>query len=235
MRRMILAALAATAVLTTPAMAQTATKAAPVPGYPSKCGWYIGVDGEGVSGAVNGAAPGTIAVGGDVGLLGGYACQFSGIPWFVEGIFDFQNLNAASNGFSLTGPAHLEQRIGAQVPLMQFLPILGFPSTGTPPNLPVLPPGVTVTGTPASYIYVAANEDDVSTQFGLATAHQWLISPELGAGLLTPLKLSNGWNAVADTWAGAELESNSVCLGSLGSSICPKLATRFKVGVSFKF
>jgi len=236
MRRSVLAMLA-TVALTTAALGQTVAKApalTPTPGYPSKCGWYVGVDAEGVAGPVNGGAPGTIATGGDIGLLGGYACQFGGIPWFVEGLFDFQNLNAASNGFSLNGPAHFEQRIGVQVPVLQFLPVLGFPSTGTPPNLPVLPPGVTVAGTPASYAYGAVDEDDISTQVGLATAHAFLVSPEFGAGLLTPLKLSNGWAAVADTWAGVELESNSVCVG-VASAVCPKLNTRYKAGVSFKF
>jgi hypothetical protein len=153
----------------------------------------------------------------------------------VEGIFDFQNLNAGAPGFSLTGPAHLEQRVGVQTPLLQFLPALGFPSTGTAPALPVLPPGVTVNGAAQNYFYGAIDEDDISSTVGAATARAWLISPEVGTGLLIPLKLSNGWSVVADTWAGVELQTNAVCVGSGIGSMCPKLGTRYKTGVSFKF
>ena len=202
-------------------------------GYPSKCGFYFGVDAEAGAGTVVAAPAGTVMVGGDIGGLVGYACNISSIPYFLEVIGDFQNLNAGSAGFSLSGPAHIEERAGVQVPLLQFLPVLGFPSFGTPPNLPVLPPGVTVTGTPASYVYAAADQDDISTQVGAASARAWLVSPELGIGLLTPLKLSNGWNAVADTWAGVELQTSAVCVGATG--MCPKLGTRYKTGVSFKF
>lgn len=215
---------------TTPVMA---TKAPPIPGYPSKCGFYFGVNALGGGSTVADApVPGTTEIAGDVGGLVGYACSISSIPYFIEGIFDWQNLNATAPGFSLTGPAHIEQRVGVQTPLLQFLPVLGFPSTGTVGSLPVLPPGVTVNGAAQNYMYGAVNEDDISGQVGLTTARAWLISAEVGTGMLVPLKLANGWNAVADVWAGAKLQSDSLCIGTMA---CPKLGTGFQTGVAFKF
>jgi hypothetical protein len=223
--------------LTAPAVANAqaiVSKSPVVSGYPQKCGWYVGVNAEAGAGAVPNAPAGTNVFGGDIGAGLGYACAIGNIPYFAEALADFQNLNGGSvGGFSLTGPVHLEQRAGVQTPLLQFLPVLGFPSTGTIPNLPVLPPGVTQTGVAANYFYGAIDEDDISAGLGLATGHAWLVSPEFGTGLLFPLKLSNGMNMVADTWAGVELQSSSVCLGATG--MCPKLGTRYKTGVSFKF
>lgn len=218
------------------------TKTAPSPltsigqPYPTKgCGFYYGIDAEGGAGGVSGAPAGTTVIGGDIGGLIGYACPMAGLPFFFEALADFQNLNATgSDGFSLTGPGHLEQRFGIQTPLLAFLPSLGAPSTGTVPSIqPMLPPGVAINGSAQNYVYVAANEDDISSQFGLATARAWLFSPEVGTGMLIPLKTSNGTPIVADAFAGAELQSDAVCVG--GIIVCPKLATRFKTGVSFKY
>ena len=109
-----------------------------------------------------------------------------------------------------------------QTPLLQLLPSLGFPTTGTAPSLPVLPPGATV-GEAQNYIYGAVNEDDISSQFGLASAHDWLISPEIGTGMLIPITLSSGTHIVADTYAGYEMQSNSMCLGG-ATNMCPNSA-----------
>ena len=228
MRKLLLALI----MLCLPAAAQAQIVTKAPAGYPAKCGFYVGIDAEAGAGTVPDAPPGTNVFGGDIGGLVGYACQISGIPYFVEGVVDYQNLNAGQQGFSLTGPVHLEQRAGVQTPLLQFFPALGFPATGTPPNLPVLPPGVTVTGAAQNYFYGAIDEDDISTSFGLAVARAWLVSPEVGTGFLFPLKLSNGMAMVADTWAGVELQSNALCIGGIA---CPKLGTRYKTGVSFKF
>ena len=234
-RKTILAAAMAAAFFASSAFAQTATKAPSLAltGYPTRCGLYYGANAEGGASNVNGAPPGTVQVGGDIGLLVGYACVLPGvnIPYFVEGIFDFQNLNASANGFAMTGPAHLEQRVGVQTPLMQFLPALGFPSTGTIPNLPVLPPGVTVTGAAQNYLYGSVSEDDISATLGLSSARAWMVTAGFGTGLLTPIRLSNGWAAVIDTWAGITFQSTELCIGGM----CPALGTGFKTGVSVKF
>lgn len=236
MTRFKIALAAAALLLAAPALAQTVTKAAPSSSlgspYPtSRCGFYYGINAEAGAGVVPGAPSGTTVVGGDVGALVGYACPSSPLNWFAEAIFDFQNLNAGNNGFSMSGPAHLEQRAGFQTPLFSFLGSLGI-NTGTPQSVqPMLPPGVTVSGSTQNYIYGAINEDDISSQLGAATAHQWLISPEIGTGMLIPLSAGTH-TIIADTYAGIELQSNSFCLGALA---CPKLGTRYKTGVSFKY
>lgn len=228
--------LAALLLLASPAYAaDLATKAVPFSAYPTtKCGLYYGANAEGGAGVVANAPAGTTVIGGDIGLLIGYACPIGGSPWFVEGIFDFQNLNAGNAGFSLSGPAHLEQRVGVQTPLLQILPSLpGFSSinTGTPPAIgPLLPPGASP-GPMQNYVYGAVNEDDISSQLGLATARAWLVSPEVGTGILDAVTLSTGKIIVIDAYAGYEMQSNALCLGA----VCPKLGGRYKTGVSFKY
>lgn len=215
--------------------ADMVTKAPPLGQYPTvKCGFYYGINAEGGAGTVPGAPAGTVLVGGDIGGLVGYACPLGTFPFFVEAIADFQNLNAGNAGFSLSGPAHLEQRAGFQTPLLQLLPSLGFNSLSAlnpQPIGPLLPPGATM-GTAVNYVYGAINEDDISSQFGLHSGRSWLVSPEVGTGLLIPVKLANGTPIVADTYAGYELQSNGQCIGM---ATCPKLGQRLKVGVSFKY
>ena len=212
--------------------ADLALKSVGAPYPTTKCGLYYGINAEGGAGVVPNAPAGTTVIGGDIGGLVGYACPVGNIPFFVEGVVDFQNLNAGNSGFSMSGPVHLEQRAGVQTPLLQLMPSLGFPNTGTPvPVGPLLPPGATY-GAAQNYLYAAINEDDISSQLGLASGHQWLISPEVGTGLLIPVKLANGTPLVADTFAGYEFQSNSMCIGA---GMCPKLGGRFKVGAEFKY
>ena len=230
-------ALAALLSLIYPAMAaDMAVKAKPLAvGYPTTaCGLYYGINAEGGAGVVPGAPAGTTVVGGDVGALVGYACPLASLNWFAEAIIDFQNLNAGNNGFSLSGPLHLEQRVGVQTPLFAFIGSVA----GTQPTtlaVPMLPPGVTINGPAQNYVYGAINEDDISASIGLASARAWLISPEIGTGALWQLVMANGTPIVADTFAGIELQSDSMCLGSLTASMCPKLGPRFKIGTSFKY
>jgi hypothetical protein len=204
--------------------------------YPTtRCGFYYGINAEGGAGVVPNAPAGTTMIAGDIGGLVGYACPIGATPWFAEGIVDFQNLNAGNNGFSLSGPIHLEQRVGVQTPLLQLLPNIGFnvgTQLGTPQSAAaVLPPGATLNGTVQNYVYGAVNEDDISSTIGLAAARRWLVSGEVGTGLLIPFKTAGGTPIVADSYAGYELQSNAMCLGG----ICPKLGNRYKVGVSFKY
>ena len=207
-------------------------KAPPVQGYPNPCGFYYGLNAMGSGATVPNAVAGTTMIGGDVGLVVGYACVMSSIPYFIEGIADFQNLNANAPGFSLQGPTHLEQRVAIQTPLRQFFPALGL-NTGTPPNLPVLPPGVTVTGGAQNYVYGAINEDDISAKLvpPIAANRAWLVQGEVGTGLLYPVKLPNGWNSVIDVWAGLKLQSDQLCLGA---KVCPTLGTGFVTGFAVK-
>lgn len=219
--------------------ADMAVKANPFGGpFPTtRCGFYYGINAEGGAGIVPNAPAGTTMIAGDIGALIGYACPVGATPWFAENIVDFQNLNAGNNGFSLSGPIHVEQRVGVQTPLLQLLPNIGFnvgTQLGTPQSAAaVLPPGATLNGTVQNYIYGALNEDDISSsQAGLGAARKWLLSPEIGTGLLIPFKTAGGTPIVADSYAGYEVQSNSMCIGS---GMCPKLGNRYKVGVSFKY
>ncbi len=237
MRKLLLITVAALTLATPAFAADMAVKANPFGGpYPTaRCGFYYGINAEGGAGVVPNAPAGTTMIAGDIGALVGYACPIGATPWFFEGIVDFQNLNAGNNGFSLSGPVHLEQRAGVQTPLLQLLPNIGFnvgTQLGTPQSAgAVLPPGATLNGTVQNYIYGAVNEDDISSSIGLASARRWLVSPEVGTGLLIPFKTAGGTPIVADSYAGYELQSNAMCLGG----ICPKLGNRYKVGVSFKY
>ena len=201
----------------------------PIGPYPTNgCGFYYGVDAMTSAAPITGAPVGATAIGGDLGGLLGYTCTSGATFWFAEVMADFQNLNGSQNGLALTGPAHLEQRVGFGSPLNGLLPSLPGVNLQTPPPIPGLPAGVTA-GSPAGYVYAAINEDDISATFGLSTARDWLISPEFGVGMKT--HLSN--NAEVDTWAGVKLESNGLCLGAGGG--CPKLSAGPVAGVAFEY
>ena len=151
---------------------------------------------------------------------------------FVDASIGFQNLNAVSSGFSLTGPAHAMERLGIQAPLAQLLPIIGInPQTV---SIPVLPPGVVVNGPTQSYWFGGVTEDDISASTGQASGREWLVAAITGPGLLIPVKVST-WNAVIDVWAGLALTSNSLCIGAAPTTACPALGTGAKAGVRILF
>src|ERR1700722_2294382 len=187
--RRLLPFLALAALTSTASAADMAVKN-PLNGpYPTtRCGLYYGINAEGGAGVVPNAPAGTTMIAGDIGGLVGYACPIGATPWFAEGIVDFQNLNAGNNGFSLSGPIHIEQRVGVQTPLLQLLPNIGFnvgTQLGSSESASAgLPPGDTLNGTVQNSIYGAVNEDDISSSIGLAAARRWLVSPEVGTGLL---------------------------------------------------
>lgn len=199
--------------------------------YPTQGGgWYYGIDVLGTASTIeNAPTAGAAAIGGAVGGLVGYTQVMSPSTfWFAEAIFDFQNLNGGTAGLSLTGPAHLEQRVGFGSPLNTMLgSLLGNSNLPTVPGIPGLPAGVTA-GPQNGYIYAALNEDDVSASVGAATAHDWMISPEFGLGMQA--YLSN--HVLADVWAGIKLQTNGICISNVG---CPKLGAGPVAGVSFKY
>src|SRR5580692_5576694 len=121
--------------------------------YPTtKCGLFYGINAEGGSGIVNGAPAGTVQIGGDVGGLVGWACPTAGIPYFVQANFDFQNLNAGNAGFSMKGPAHFTQLAAIQTPLVSWVSgWLNIGQSNIPAVVPLLPPGVSIVGTPQNY------------------------------------------------------------------------------------
>ncbi len=230
--RKLLLAFASTLALGVAAHAADMARKAPqmqLGPYPTNgCGIYYGVNAQNSALPVTGGAVGENIIGGDIGGTLGYTCANPTTFWFVETMADFQNLNGSQNGFGLTGPFHAEQRIGFGSPLNSMIGSLpGFSNLPTAPPIPGLPVGVTA-GSPLGYAWAGVSEDDISAQFGVTTAHDWLISPELGIGMKT--HLSN--NVEVDTWAGFKLESNAICLGAGG---CPKLGVGPVAGVAFEY
>jgi len=217
--------------------ADVPTKAPPILAYPTtKCGGYLGINAQGSAAKVSDAPPGTIATGGIIGGLAGYACPTATFAWFIEGIADWQNLGTSNGQFSTKANFHGAIRGGVQTDLLQLLPQI-LPGTGIPTSLPsptppVLPPGASANGPMVNYVYGEVNFDDVSSQFMQATARDWLISPEIGTGLLTPVKLANGKPIVVDTWIGLEFQSQSQQIGTFGSI---KYNDRWVVGSAIKF
>jgi hypothetical protein len=209
--------------------ADLAHKALSFQSYPTNgCGAYYGVNALGSASPIANATPGATAIGGDIGGTIGYTCQTSPSTfWFAEAMGDFQNLNGNGAGFSMTGPAHFEERVAFGGPINQLLNVLPNLNIPAVPSLPVLPNGITA-GPSNGYVYAGLNEDDVSATFGASTGRNWIVSPEVGVGMLS--RLSN--NVVADVWAGARLQSQEVCVGHFS---CPRLSTGLVTGLAFKY
>lgn len=200
-------------------------------GYPStKCGMYYGLNSMGSAGAVNGAAVGTQVVQGDIGVTLGYSCPLSsdgGTFAFVDGMFDFSNLNGNTNGLALSGPATFEQRVGFGSPISSMLnlfPSLSFPAL---PSLPTLPSGVTA-GPAYPYLFASLHEQDISATVGLGSNKEWLISPGIGIG--AKIRLSN--NVVFDPFAEWQMRSNSVFVGPVKAAQLGNLA---RVGFALEY
>lgn len=201
--------------------------------YPTtKCGLYYGVNTMGETSAVESAAVGTQFVQGAIGLTLGYTCPMgaSGGYWFVDGMFDFANLNGSSNGLALTGPAMFEQRFGfgAPVPLLlSFIPGLSSLQNSVPSLIP-LPTGVSVV-TSFPYLFGSVHEDDVGVSNGVGSNKQYLISAGVGIG--NKIRLSNG--VVFDPFAEYILPSSQMCIGIAGG--CVQRGAAVRVGAALEF
>jgi hypothetical protein len=216
---LILLSLLATSVQAadlTPKTAATTTAA--VTGYPyTACGAYFGLDTQAVTGSTSE---------GEVGGLVGYSCPLgsSGF-WFVEGMFNFANLNSTTGGLNLTGPLSLEQRLAVGGPLATLWASL-YPSGLTVPTLPVLPTGVTVT-TAHPYTFVSIHEQDISASIGVMSNREWEISPGFGIGMLN--QLSNG--IALDVFAEAQFQQKAACL----PQVCTGMGTLYRLGLAAKY
>lgn len=228
----LLAALALSTALCAPALsADMPTKALGYSQYPTTaCGLYYGANTMGSANAVNGAAAGTQTVQGAIGLTIGYTCPAGGGFWFVDGMFDFSNINGGNtNGLSLSGPAQFEQRFGfgAPIPLLiSLIPGLSSLQNALPSLIP-LPTNVTVTTT-SPYAYVGIHEDDTGVAVGLAANKQYLTS--VGFGIGTKTRLSNG--VVFDPFAEYVLPSSQMCIGAPG---CVNRGPGVRVGAAIEF
>lgn len=200
------------------------------------CGGYFGINTIGSTSSVTGTnvLPGTQVVQGGIGGQVGYGCPINaanGSYWFAEVMADVTNLNGATNGFSLSGPASFTERFGAGTPLNSIIGMIA-PNAGSPavPNLPTLPNGVTA-GPAFPYAFVALHETDISLSNGLSQNREWLIS--WGIGLGARYRLSN--QLVADVFAEYKVDTQSVCVGPLGGSGCVKPGQGAMVGVAFDY
>jgi hypothetical protein len=198
-------------------------------GYPTRCGFYYGVGTGGNAGAVSGGPVGTQIVQGDLDAILGYTCPFAGNAFgFVEVQGGFSNLNGGTNGLALSGPGVFIERVGVGSPIQQYLsgilPNLNLPAVPALPSTPGATPGA-----PASYGFAGLVEQDFGAQIGNnPSAHNWVVAPIIGIGLLT--RYSN--NMVVDTWAGWQMNAtNSICFGSN----CVKPGNMARIGVSLKY
>lgn len=225
--------LAALALLASPAFAaDLPVKAPPLSyQYPStKCGIYYGVNTMGSTAAVENAAVGTQTVSGAIGLTLGYTCPAGAGYWFVDGMFDFANLNGSANGFALSGPAQFEQRFGfgAPVPLLlSLVPGLASLQNAVPSLIP-LPSGTSVV-TSNPYLFASIHEDDTGVSLGLAANKAWLVSAGIGIG--NKVRLSNG--VVFDPFAEYVLPSSEMCVGLVGGCVKRGAGVRFGAALEF--
>ena len=236
MKKIFVAALAALSLSGPALAADLSTKAAKVQTgyatYPVGCGAYYGVNTMGETSAVQNAAIGTQFVQGAIGLTLGYTCPMGGNGgyWFVDGMFDFANLNGSANGFALTGPAQFEQRFGVGAPvslLLSLVPGLSSLQNAVPSLIP-LPSGVTVV-TSFPYLFGSVHEDDVGVSNGFASNRQYLISAGFGIG--NKVRMSNG--AVFDPFAEYIWPSSQLCIGIAGGCVTRGAAVR--VGAALEF
>jgi len=209
-------------------LSQLPTKARVASGYPAtRCGMYYGLGTGGSATAVNGGVPGERIVQGELDAILGYTCPLGAAGfWFVETSVGMDNVNGSANGFALSGPLVMIQRVGGGSPINSLFNPFG--NSISLPSLPALPNGVTA-GPANGYFFAGLVEQDISARLGLVQNKQWLIAPLLGVGMLT--RLSDG--VVVDTWAGWQLNSNSICPGAGGR--CAKEGNGARVGVAFKY
>lgn len=202
----------------------------------TRCGGYFGVNTLGSASGVSGTGvqPGTQVDQGGIGGQVGYGCPISaanGSYWFVEAMADVTNLNGATNGLALGGPAQFTERFGAGTPLNSILGLIVPNSTAIAvPNLPTLPNGITA-GPANPYAFVALHEKDISLSNGLSQNREWLIS--WGIGLGVRYRLSN--QLVADVFAEYQANTQTICVGAIGNAGCVKPGQGAMVGLAFDY
>jgi hypothetical protein len=201
------------------------------PGYPVGCGLFYGLDTQGAAGTVQGNVPvGTTTLNADVGVVVGYTCPMGvGSGWFVEGDFNWTNVNGNSTGFSFNGPAHFEQRFAFFGGLDQILS--AFPTISGSLALPSVPacPTTVTCGPSMLYLFGSTHEQDISVNFnGLAANREWAFSPGIGLGYLS--RWSNG--VMSDVFAEWQMKANQICVGPFH---CATTGNMARVGFSLKY
>jgi hypothetical protein len=206
-------------------------------GYPyGASGLLFGVYTEGGGGSVNGSVPGVANASltdtqAGVGLTVGYGIGWKNSPfaYTVEGDFGWKNINGSTQGFSVNGPLHLEQRVIAWTPAAGVLAQIPFFQQLAAQIPPFLTPAAGTTTSNLQFgIGAGLDEDDISAAFpGLATNHEWRFAPMVG--LFSMEQVSNA--TALRSWAKVDFPQQSVCAGPIASkTACGGLSTQFNVG-----
>jgi hypothetical protein len=205
-------------------------------GYPyGSSGLFFGAYTEGGGGSVNGSVPGVSSASltdtqAGLGLTLGYGWGTKGSPFgfTLEGDAGWRNINGSTQGFSVNGPLHFEQRGIAWTPASNILANIPFFQTlanQIPPF--ITPPSGTATSNLQFGLGAGLDEDDISTAFpGLASNKEWRLSPMVG--LFSMEQVSNG--TALRSWAKVDFPQQSVCTGPVGKTACGGLETQFSVG-----
>jgi hypothetical protein len=215
-------------------------------GYPAESGWYWGMYGEVGAGTANGVTAGTIdantgkifSFSGNAGLLVGHTwCSADGLACYsAEFSPGLANLNAQSQGISLTGPLVFEESIIAATPLSTFanlslIPNFNLFGNAQTPGLPGLPAGVTA-GPGMLGLVLTLKEQDVSANFpGVGAMKAWEFALE--GGIEMRWKLSNKTAAFSRTMYQAP--SQALCLVGGKNAGCAGLGQGAYQKIGFAF
>jgi hypothetical protein len=233
MRKIMIAALAATALAGIPAMAAdlpavaAINKALNVTGvYPyQSSGFFFGAYTEGGGGSVSANAPGVnpaslATTDAGLGFTVGYAWgqKTSKLAYSAEADFGFTNFNGNNAGFALQGPLAFEQRFVIWTPLANLTTLLpnffGNLGIGTIPPFQALPPGVTASNLQTGLAF-GVREKDVSLAYaGLQANKEWLVEPVIK--LMAMEQLSNG--TALRAWAGVTIPTQAHFVGPVPGS-----------------
>lgn len=167
---------------------------------------------------LNGSGVDAYAAGGAVALVGGYMWG-DGTTWkAIEVSAHWSNTSAGSTAPAV--PSEVSSRVGFTErfllggPLASMLTMLPNLSTVFP-TLPVLPAGAV--GTSHPYIFIAAHQDQIGTEYGLAAAKVWRIRGGAGVGVKSQLgqagNLSQGSPVTLDVWAEYLFPGQGITLG----------------------
>lgn len=168
---------------------------------------------------LNGPGVDAYAAGGAVALVGGYMWG-DGTSWkAIEASAHWSNTSAGSTA-NPGVPSEISSRVGFTErfllggPIASMLSFLPNLSTAFP-TLPVLPAGAV--GTSHPYLFVAAHQDQIGAEYGLAASKVWRIRGGAGVGVKSQLgqagNLTTGSPVTLDVWAEYLFPGQGITLG----------------------
>jgi hypothetical protein len=242
MKRLFLAAaLAASALVASPALAaDLPVKAPPLSPiaypYDGGSGFYFGINTmAGVAQAnVNGVAgSGVLAtslVNGNLtaagGAVGGTVGWIKGTPtsWFaIEASLDYQNITAGNAGapVSVASRWSSEQvvKFGGTFNPLSYLPDLGVTGFSFPAfQLPIAPAGISVALSPHPYVMAGVKEFGITGTFGGIGGTTWGVAPLVGAGTISQIldKQGKPTGAALDLFAEVVFAGRGITVDNIG-------------------